>query len=101
MKTYQPARNISTAGEPMPAQPRDRRPSWAGRRAVVATAAVTALAIAAPVAHASAAQPTVIQTPPASAASVTGPTLIGDTFNGATVIVTSPSPAVGTVSDSR
>jgi uncharacterized membrane protein len=65
----------------------DRRSRPIRRRAAFATAVITALAIAAPVAGASAAEP----------ASATGPTLAGDTFNGGTAIVTSPSSAVGSV----
>jgi hypothetical protein len=62
----------------------------------LATAVITALAIAAPVAEASAATPPV--PPPATAsAAATGPTLVGDVFNGGTAIVTSPSSADGTV----
>jgi hypothetical protein len=86
----------------MPAQPKHGLPAFIGRRAAVATAAVTALAIAAPLATASAATPrAVVQTPAGTAGSAVGPTLVGDTFNGATVIVTSPSSAIGTVNDSR
>jgi hypothetical protein len=62
------------------------------RRAALLTGVIAALALAAPVAGASA------DTPSASAAGVAnGPTLIGDTFNGGTALVTSPSPASGTV----
>jgi hypothetical protein len=81
----------------------------------LATGVITALAIAAPVAEASAATPHVpppaiashpaFNPPPSSsvehsvarAGVASGPTLIGDVFNGGTAIVTSPSPAVGTV----
>jgi hypothetical protein len=84
----------------------------------LATVVITALAIAAPVAEASAATPhavplrasaslTAITPPPASmmrsgdhAAVAIGPTLSGDVFNGATVIVTSPSPVISTVAGS-
>ena len=75
-----------------------RRRSSIRSCAALATAAITALAIAAPVAQATAATPrAIVQTPADSASCATGPTLIGDTFNGGTVIVTSPSPAAGTV----
>jgi hypothetical protein len=75
-----------------------RRRSSIRSRAALATAAITALAIAAPVAQASPVTPhAVAQTTAGSSGSATGPTLIGDTFNGATLIVTSPSPASGTV----
>jgi hypothetical protein len=80
----------------------------------VATVVITALAIAAPVAEASAATPygvplrasaslTAINLPASMvrsgdhAAVAIAPTLSGDVFNGATVIITSPSPVVGTV----
>jgi hypothetical protein len=84
----------------MPTQPKHRPPSSIRRLAALATAAITALAIAAPVAQASAATPPVVQASAGSAGSATGPTLSGDTFNGGTVIVTSPSPATGTVINS-
>jgi anti-sigma-K factor RskA len=85
----------------MPTQPQQRRPGSVRRCAAVATAAIAALAIAAPVAQATAATPrAVVQTPADSAGSVTGPTLSGNMFNGGTVIVTSPSPATGTVTNS-
>jgi hypothetical protein len=77
----------------MSTQRKDRRPSPIRRRAGFATAVITALAIAAPVAEASAATPRAVPAP----ATVKGPTLIGDTFNGGLAIVTSPSSAVGTV----
>jgi hypothetical protein len=70
-------------------QRKDQRPSWIGRRAALATGAIAALAIAAPGAEASASV--------ARDAVATGPTLIGDVFNGGTAIVTSPSPAAGIV----
>jgi hypothetical protein len=77
-------------------------PGSIGRRAALATAAVTGLAIAAPATPASAATPRVaIQTSAGSPGTAIGPTLIGDTFNGGTVIVTSPSAAVGTVNTTR
>jgi hypothetical protein len=82
----------------------------------LATAVITALAIAAPVAEASAATPVAVPRPAttslravnppapsfvkrsvARAGVASGPTLIGDVFNGGTAIVTSPSPAVGMV----
>jgi hypothetical protein len=63
------------------------------RRFAFGTAVITALAIAAPVAGASAATD-----PPAA---VVGPTLIGDVFNGNTTIITSPGPALGTTIDSH
>lgn len=81
----------------------------------VATVLITALALAAPVAEASAATPdavarcagagiTAINPPPSCAvhsgehaAVAIGPTLSGDVFNGPTLIITSPSPVVGTV----
>jgi hypothetical protein len=72
-----------------------RRPSPLSTRAALATAAITALAIAAPVAQASAGPPPAVS-PPASAAAI-GPTLDGDIFNGHTAIVTSPSSTVVTV----
>ena len=82
----------------MSTQRKDRLPSPIRRRAALATAVITALAIAAPVAGASAATPFAAVEPSAGpAGSANGPTLTGDTFNGATVIVTSPSPASGTV----
>jgi hypothetical protein len=111
-----PARNISTRGESMSTQRQDRRPAPIRRLAALATAVIAALAIAAPVAEASAATPHAVPVraiaslpaanpqPPSSvepsvdrAAVANGPTLIGDVFNGPTTIVTSPSPAVGTV----
>jgi hypothetical protein len=55
----------------------------------LATVVVAALAIAAPVAEARASVP--------RDAVATGPTLIGDVFNGGTTVVTTTSPAVGTV----
>lgn len=101
MKTGQPIRNISTSAESMPVQPKHGRPSPIRRRAAWATAVVTALAVAAPVAQASAATPlAVVDTSGGQAASANAPTLAGDTFNGGTVVVTSPSSAVGTVVDS-
>jgi hypothetical protein len=63
-----------------------RRPTWIRRRAALAAAVIAALAIAAP---ASAATP-----PPTAVATVAGPTLTGDVFNGPTEIVTSPSSTV-------
>jgi hypothetical protein len=54
---------------------------------------MAALAIAAPVAGASAA------TVPST--SVVGPTLVDDVFNGSTTIITSPGPASGTTIDTR
>jgi hypothetical protein len=82
----------------------------------LATGVITALAIAAPVAGASAATPHAVHVravaslraanpqprsfvePSVDRASVVnGPTLSGDVFNGGTTIVTSPSPATGTV----
>jgi uncharacterized membrane protein len=71
----------------MSTQRKYRRPSLTKTRAALATAVVTALAIAAPVAQASAATPRAVS-PPASAAAI-GPTLIGDVFDGPTTIVTS------------
>jgi hypothetical protein len=110
-----PVRNISNLGESS-TQRRDRRPSPIRRIGALAAGVIAALAIAAPVAAASAATtravpPPAIATrpavnpPPASSvepsvahgAVAIGPTLIGDVFNGGTTIVTSPSPAVGTV----
>ena len=67
----------------------DRRPSWIRRRAALAAAVIAALAIAAPASQASAATP-----PPTPVATVAGPTLTGDVFNGPTEIVTSPSSTV-------
>lgn len=62
------------------------------RRAALLTSVIAALAVAAPIAGASA------DTPSASAAAVVnGPTLASDTFNGATAIVTSPEPVIATV----
>jgi hypothetical protein len=113
---YLPDDPRGPAGESMSTQRHDRRPSPISRRAAVATGVIAALAIAAPVAEASAATPLAVpprataslravNPPPrafvepsvARAAGATGPTLIGDVFNGGTAIVTSPSPAVGTV----
>jgi hypothetical protein len=72
------------------------------RRHAAFASVIAALAITVPVTAASAStRLAAVQTsadPPASAAY--GPTLIGDTFNGGTVIVTSPSPATGTVVNS-
>jgi hypothetical protein len=82
-----PVRNISTLGESMSTQRKDRRPNPIRRHAALATAVIAALAIAAPIAGASAATP----------ADATGPTLVGDVFNGGTAIATSPSPAAATV----
>jgi hypothetical protein len=62
-------------------------------RTAFATAIITALAITGPVTGArAAAEPS---------ATVVGPTLIGDTFNGSTTIITSPGPAIGTTIESR
>jgi hypothetical protein len=58
---------------------------------------ITALALAAPVAEASAAAPHAVPPHGIASRAVTGPTLIGDVFNGGTAIVTSPSPALGMV----
>jgi hypothetical protein len=58
---------------------------------------ITALALAAPVAEASAAAPHAVPPHAIASRAVTGPTLIGDVFNGGTAIVTSPSPALGMV----
>jgi hypothetical protein len=72
------------------------------RRAVLATAAIATVAAAAPATQASAATPrTDPQASAAPAGSAVGPTLIGDTFNGATAIVTSPSPVSSTVTGAR
>jgi hypothetical protein len=79
----------------MSTQRKYRRPSPIRTRAALATAVITALAIAAPVAQASAATPPAVS-PTASAAAI-GPTLTGDVFNGRTAIVTSPSSTVVTV----
>jgi hypothetical protein len=57
------------------------------RRVAFVTAVIAAVAIAAPVAGASAAS--------VAPATAVGPTLIGDTFNGGTTIVTSPGSASG------
>jgi hypothetical protein len=66
-------------------------------RSAFATAIIAALAItgpvAGPVAGASAT--------PEPSETVVGPTLIGDTFNGSTTIITSPGPAFGTTIESR
>jgi hypothetical protein len=82
----------------------------------LATGVITTLAIAAPVAQASAATPhafpvraiaslraanphprSFVEHSVARGSVANGPTLSGDVFNGGTAIVTSPSPAVGTV----
>ena len=99
----------------MSTQPKPRHRGPICTPVALATGVITALAIAAPVADASAATPhavplrasaslTAINPPPASvvrsgdhAAVAIGPTLSGDVFNGATVIVTSPSSVVGAV----
>jgi threonine dehydrogenase-like Zn-dependent dehydrogenase len=110
-------RNASTSGEAMSTQPTPRHRGPIRTPVAVATILITALALAlaAPVAEASAATPhavalraragiTAINPPPSSpvhsgdhAAVAIGPTLSGDVFNGPTLIITSPSPVVGTV----
>jgi hypothetical protein len=71
------------------------------RRHAAFASVIAALAIAAPVTGARASTPrAAVQTSAGPAGSATGPTLIGDTFNGGTVIVTSPSPATATIVDS-
>jgi hypothetical protein len=111
-----PVRNTSTLGESTSAQRQHPRPSPIRRLGALATGVIAALAIAAPVAEASAATPhaapppgiaslpaanpqppSAVEPSVARAAVANGPTLIGDGFNGPTAIVTSPSPAVGTV----
>jgi hypothetical protein len=80
----------------MSTQHQPRRSRRIGRRAALAASAIAALAIAAPGAEASAAA-TLAVPPPAARESVVGPTLIGDVFNGSTVILTSPSPTARTI----
>jgi hypothetical protein len=64
----------------------------------LAAGVITALAIAAPVAEASADTPLAAFEPSAGGLLYArGPTLIGDVFNGGTLAVVSTSPAVGTV----
>lgn len=88
------------------------------RRAALATSVVAALAVVAPIAEAGAATPhavpvRAIASPAAQPQArsfvdhavgdgtlATGPTIIGSVFNGGTVVVTSPGPAVGTVTGS-
>jgi hypothetical protein len=85
----------------MSTQRQARRRSPIRRSAAFATGVITALALAAPVAEASAATPHAGPVPATAnsvaRAAVTGPTFVGDVFNGGTAIVTSPSAAVGTV----
>jgi hypothetical protein len=89
-------RNISISGGSMFTQRAPRRRSPIRRPSAVATGLITALAIAAPITHASAATPAAVP-PPAGTSLVIGPTLSGDVFNGPLTIVTSPSPASATV----
>jgi hypothetical protein len=63
----------------------------------LATGVITALAIAAPVAEASAATPRAFFRPAVGLVYAQGPTLIADVFNGGTLAVISTSPAFGTV----
>jgi hypothetical protein len=80
--------------------PTNRRIGPIRRRAVSAAGVIAALAIAAPVAEASAATPRAVPFsffgPWAGAALAIGPTVIGDAFNGGTTVVVSTAPAVGT-----
>jgi hypothetical protein len=71
------------------------------RRHAAFASVIAALAIVSPVTGASASTPrAAVQASPGPGGSAYGPTLIGDTFNGGAVIVTSPSPATATVVDS-
>jgi hypothetical protein len=64
----------------------------------LATGVITALAIAALVAEASAATPLAVFEPSVGLVTYAqGPTLIGDVFNGGTLALVSTSPAFGTV----
>jgi hypothetical protein len=63
----------------------------------LATGVITALAIAAPIAEASAATPVAVFEPSVGLLYAQGPTLIGDVFNGGTLAVVSTSAAFGTV----
>jgi hypothetical protein len=65
----------------------------------LATGVIAALAIAAPVAEASAATPREVPFfgPTAGVAVAIGPTVIGSVFNGGTTVVVSTSPALGSV----
>jgi hypothetical protein len=99
----------------MSRQQQHRRGSSIGRSAALATGVIAALAIAAPVAEASAA--TTLAVPPPAvaghaavnlpvmslaepsaepAAVAIGPTIIGSVFNGGTTVVVSTGPAIGT-----
>jgi hypothetical protein len=64
----------------------------------LATGVIAALAVAAPVAEASAATPLAVVEPSAGLVAVAiGPTVIGSVFNGGTTVVISTSTAFGSV----
>lgn len=76
-----------------------RSRSWTPRRAALATGVIAALAFAAPGAEANAATHVAAPAPAVASdrGSAIGPTIVGSVFNGGTVLVTSPGPAVGSV----
>jgi hypothetical protein len=80
----------------MSTQRQHRSPSPIRGRAALA-GVIAALAIAAPVAGATAATPRAVDPSGAQVSTVSGPILSADVFNGGTAIVTSPSSAVGIV----
>ena len=103
----------------MSTQRQDRRPGPIRRRGALATGFITALAIGAPVAEASAATPLAVHPPAIVSLSAVdppplslveppggrvavgiGPTIIGSVFNGGTTVVVSTGPAVATTNDS-
>jgi hypothetical protein len=78
--------DLDRQGHSMSTQPTHRYPRLISRFAALAISVITAIAIAAPIADASAATPRAV---PQAAATAVGPTLIGNVFNGKLVIVTS------------
>jgi hypothetical protein len=79
----------------MSTQRRHRRPSPIRRRAALATAVISALAIAAPVAGASAATPVAVDRSARGAEFAFGGYSIGNVFNGGTAVIVSTGSALG------